>query len=82
MELNHRSSDMNRDRFEGIWKQCSGKVKEGWCMLTRDVRGAGAARRDQRAGWIQEGRGISKETIERELAEMQVRNGDWDLTNR
>lgn len=73
---------MNRDRFEGIWKQFSGKVKEGWCMLTDDVRGAGAARRDQRAGWIQEGRGITKETIERQLEEFQVRNRDWDLSNR
>lgn len=73
---------MNRDRFEGIWKQISARLREGWCMLTDDVRGAGAARRDQRAGWIQEGRGISKETIERELEEIQVRSRDWDFTHR
>jgi len=73
---------MNRDRFEGIWKQFSGNVKEKWCRLAGDVPGASAARRDQRAGWIQEGRGISKEAIERQLEEFQVRNRDWDLTNR
>jgi len=73
---------MNRDRFEGIWKQFSGNVKEMWCRLTGDMPGAVAARRDQRVGWIQEGRGISKETIERQLEEFQVRNRDWDLTNR
>ena len=73
---------MNRDRLEGIWKQFSGRVKEEWCRLTHDVPGAVAARREQRAGWIQEGRGISKESIQRQLKEFQVRNRDWDLTNR
>jgi len=73
---------MNRDRLQGIWKQFSGGVKEAWCKLTDDVPGVAAARQEQRAGWIQEGRGISKETIQRQLKEFQVRNRDWDLTNR
>lgn len=73
---------MNRDRFEGVWKQFGGKVKEEWCRLTDDVPGIVAAKRDQRAGWIQEGRGISKETVERQLKEFLVRNRYWEFTNR
>jgi uncharacterized protein YjbJ (UPF0337 family) len=70
---------MNRDRFEGVWKQFSGKVKEQWCRLTDDVPGVIAARRDQLAGWNQEGRGISKEATARQLKEFLVRNRNWNL---
>ena len=77
-----RRSTMNRDRFEGVWKQFSGKVREEWCWLTDDVPGAVAAKRDQRAGRMQERRGISKEAVEQQLKEFQVRNRNWDLTNR
>jgi len=74
--------DVNRDRLEGIWKQFSGKVREEWCRLTGDETGMVAARRDQLIGWNQEGRGISQEAVEHQLKEFQVRNRDWDLTNR
>ena len=74
--------DVNRDRLEGIWKQFSGKVREEWCRLTGDEMGMVAARRDQLIGWNQEGRGISQEAVEHQLKEFQVRNRDWDLTNR
>ena len=73
---------MNQDRFEGICKQISGRVKEAWCKLTGDVPGAAAARRGQRDGWNQEGRGVLKETATRQLEEFRVRNRDWDLTDR
>jgi uncharacterized protein YjbJ (UPF0337 family) len=73
---------MNRDRLEGMWMQLSGKVREQWCRMTRDVPGMIAARRDQRIGWNQEGRGISKEAIAQQLKEFLVRNRDWDLSNR
>lgn len=73
---------MNRDRFEGIWKQFSGKAREQWCLLTGDAPGMIAARRDQRAGWNQEGRGIAKEAVADQLKEFMDRNRDWDLTNR
>ena len=72
---------MNRDRFEGIWKQLSGKMKEEWCRLTGDVPGMAAARSDQRAGWNQEGRGIWKEATAHQLKEFHARNRDWNLTN-
>ena len=74
--------DVNRDRLEGIWKQFSGKVREECCRLTGDATGMVAARRDQLIGWNQEGRGISQEAVEHQLKEFQVRNRDWDLTNR
>jgi uncharacterized protein YjbJ (UPF0337 family) len=74
--------DVNRDRLEGIWKQFSGKVREEWCRLTGDATGMVAARRDRLIGWNQEGRGISQEAVEHQLKEFQVRNRDWDLTNR
>ena len=74
--------DVNRDRLEGIWKQFSGKVREEWCRLTGDATGMVAARREQLIGWNQEGRGISQEAVEHQLKEFQVRNRDWDLTNR
>jgi uncharacterized protein YjbJ (UPF0337 family) len=70
---------VNRDRFEGIWKQFSGNVKERWCRLAGDVPGAVAARRDQRAGWVQEGRGISRAAVARQLKEFLVRNRYWNL---
>jgi uncharacterized protein YjbJ (UPF0337 family) len=73
---------MNRDRLEGMWKQLSGKAREQWCSLTNDVPGMIAARRDQNAGWNQEGRGVSQETVALQLKEFQVRNRDWDLTGR
>ena len=70
---------MNRDRFEGVWKQVAGKVREEWCNLTDDVPGMIFARRHQRAGWIQEGRGISKESLERKNKDVLVRNRDWNV---
>ena len=73
---------MNRDRLEGVWKQLSGKVREQWCWLSNDAAGMVAARRDQLIGWNQEGRGISQEAVAQQLKEFQVRNRDWDLTNR
>jgi uncharacterized protein YjbJ (UPF0337 family) len=73
---------MNRDRLEGMWKQVAGKVKEEWCRLTDDGAGMLAARREQNAGWNQEGRGVSQEAFAHQLKEFMNRNRDWDLTNR
>jgi uncharacterized protein YjbJ (UPF0337 family) len=70
---------MNRDRFEGVWKQVAGKVREGWFSLTDDVPGMISARRYQRAGWIQEGRGISKESLQRQNKDVLARSRDWNV---
>jgi uncharacterized protein YjbJ (UPF0337 family) len=75
-------TDMNRDRLEGMWKQFSGKAREQWCLLTGDAPGMVAARRDQRIGWNQEGRGIANEAVADQMKEFLARNRDWDLTNR
>ena len=82
MERKPTEVDVNRDRLEGMLKQMSGKVRERWCWLTNDVPRMIAARRDQNVGWNQEGRGVSQEAAELQLKEFQVRNRDWDLTDR
>jgi uncharacterized protein YjbJ (UPF0337 family) len=73
---------MNLDRFEGGWRQFSGKVKEHWGRLTNDPRRELAGRRDQLAGRIQEWGGISKEKAERQLRSFLKRNRNWYLSNR
>jgi uncharacterized protein YjbJ (UPF0337 family) len=73
---------MNRDRFEGSWKQFGGKVKEQWGRLTADPGREFAGRRDQIAGRIQERYGISKEEAARQLKDFLDRNRNWDLSNR
>jgi uncharacterized protein YjbJ (UPF0337 family) len=81
-EFQTKEVDMNRDRLEGMWKQLSGKVREEWCSLTGDATGMVAARRDQNAGWNQEGRGLSQEEVARQFKEFHVRNRNWDLADR
>jgi uncharacterized protein YjbJ (UPF0337 family) len=73
---------MNRDRFEGGWKQFSGKVKERWGRLTHDPQRELAGRREQLAGRIQERCGISKEEAARQLRDFLDRNRNWDLSKR
>ena len=68
---------MNRDRFEGGWKQFSGKVKEHWCELTDDQPGVLASRREQLAGRIQEQYGIEREKSEQQLRSFWKRNRNW-----
>ncbi|MDP2240167.1 MAG: CsbD family protein [Burkholderiales bacterium] len=72
---------MNQDRFAGIWKQVRGKVKGRWGELTHDPRAVIAGTRDQLAGRIQEGYGISKDVAERQLKEFLHRNRNWDLSH-
>lgn len=74
---------MNRDRFEGNWKQFGGKVKEQWGRLTDDPQREFAGRRDQLAGRIQERYGISNEEAARQLSDFLDHNRNWwDLSNR
>jgi uncharacterized protein YjbJ (UPF0337 family) len=73
---------MNRDRFEGSWKQLGGKVKERWGRLTDDRARELSGRRDQLAGRIQERYGISKEEAARQLRDFLDRNRNWNLSNR
>ena len=73
---------MNRDRFEGNWKQFGGKMKEHWGRLTNDPQREFTGKRDQLAGRMQVRYGISKEEAERQLKDFLDRNRDWDLSNR
>jgi uncharacterized protein YjbJ (UPF0337 family) len=69
---------MNRDRFEGNWKQLRGKVKEQWGKLTDDQLDMIEGKRDQLSGKIQEAYGISRDEAERQLDEWERRNLDSD----
>ena len=73
---------MNRDRWEGSWKQFGGKVKEQWGRLTRDHQCESDGRRDQVAGRVQERYGISTEEAARQLQDFLDRNRDWDFSKR
>jgi uncharacterized protein YjbJ (UPF0337 family) len=73
---------MNRDRFEGGWKQLSGKVEEQWGKLTDNPLRVASGKRDQRFGRLQEQYGTSIEDAERQLKAFLRRNRDWDVFNR
>jgi len=73
---------MNRDRFEGGWKQFSGKVNEQWGRLTHDPQREWAGRHDQLAGRIQQRYGVLKEQAACQLQDFLHRHRDWDLSNR
>ena len=71
--------NVNRDRFEGNWKQLGGKLKEQWGRITDDPQREFAGKYDQLAGRIQERHGISKEESERQLKDFLYRNRSWKL---
>ena len=73
---------MNRQRFEGIWKQLSGKVKEQWGKLTDNQLRVIAGKRDQLAGRIQKQYAASIEEAERQLEDFFERNQRWNPSNR
>jgi uncharacterized protein YjbJ (UPF0337 family) len=58
---------MNWDRFEGNWKQLTGKVKEQWGKLTEDDLAVIGGKQDQLVGRIQERYGIAKDEAERQV---------------
>lgn len=58
---------MNRDIFEGKWKQIRGRVKEWWGQLTDDDLDKIAGQRDKLVGLLQEKYGWAKQRAEDEL---------------
>lgn len=58
---------MNRDTFEGNWKQLKGRVKEQWGKLTDDDLDVIAGKRDQLVGKLQERYGLAKEAAQKEI---------------
>jgi uncharacterized protein YjbJ (UPF0337 family) len=58
---------MNRDQFEGKWKQFKGKIKEKWGKVTDDDLKKIDGRYDQFLGLLQERYGYDEEQAEKEF---------------
>lgn len=58
---------MNRDIFEGKWKQLRGAVKQKWGQLTDDELDKVDGDVDRLSGILQEKYGYSRENAEREI---------------
>lgn len=61
---------MNRDVFEGNWKQFKGSIKARWGRLTDDELDEAEGNYEMLCGKIQEAYGLSREEVERELSRM------------
>ena len=62
---------MNRDRWEGNWKEFKGKVREKWGQLTDDDLDEINGRREQLVGKLQKRYGYEKDRAEREIREWE-----------
>jgi uncharacterized protein YjbJ (UPF0337 family) len=58
---------MNKDIFEGKWKQLKGQVKEWWGDLTDDDLERVGGKYDQFVGMLQEKYGYTREHAEAEI---------------
>ena len=66
---------MNKDQFEGNWKQLKGKVQQQWGKLTDDQVDVIEGRREELAGKIQEAYGISKAEAEEQITDWEKDTG-------
>ncbi len=62
---------MNWDTVKGNWKQFKGMVQQQWGELTDDDFDTVAGKRESLAGKIQERYGLSKDAVERQIAEWE-----------
>jgi uncharacterized protein YjbJ (UPF0337 family) len=62
-----RITYMNKDEFEGKWKQMRGQVKEWWGKLTDDDLERVGGKFDQLIGVIQDKFGYTRERVEKEF---------------
>jgi uncharacterized protein YjbJ (UPF0337 family) len=60
---------MNRDIFEGKWKQFKGEVQKQWGKLTDDEIDQINGQHEKMVGLLQERYGYTRERAERELDE-------------
>ena len=67
---------MNRDVFEGNWKQLKGKIKQAWGDLTDDELDRVEGQYDEFVGLIQEKYGWEREEAERQID--RVLDSSWD----
>jgi uncharacterized protein YjbJ (UPF0337 family) len=58
---------MNKDVFEGKWKQMRGQAKQWWGKLTDDDLERAGGKADQLIGLIQEKYGYTRERAEEEF---------------
>ena len=58
---------MNRDIFEGRWKQLKGQAKQKWGELTDDDVEAIEGRQEELVGRVQARYGIAREEAKREV---------------
>lgn len=62
---------MNWDFVKGNWKQLKGKVQQQWGELTDDDFDTVAGKREVLSGKIQERYGLSKDAVEKQIAEWE-----------
>ena len=67
---------MNRDIFEGKWKQFRGDVRKKWGELTDDDLAQINGDRDKLAGKLQERYGMAKEEADRQIDDWADRVGN------
>jgi uncharacterized protein YjbJ (UPF0337 family) len=58
---------MNKDIFEGKWKEMRGQVKEWWGKLTDDDLDRAGGKADQLVGLLQQKYGYTRERAEQEF---------------
>ena len=58
---------MNKDVFEGKWKEMRGQVKEWWGKLTDDDLELAGGKVDQLVGMLQQKYGYTREHAEQEF---------------
>lgn len=58
---------MNKDIFEGKWKEMRGQVKEWWGELTDDELDQAAGNSEQIMGLLQQKYGYTRERAEQEF---------------
>ena len=63
---------MNRDIFEGKWKEMRGQVREWWGKLTDDELEQAGGKADQLIALLQQKYGYSREQAEQEF-ERQIK---------
>jgi uncharacterized protein YjbJ (UPF0337 family) len=73
---------MNRDIFEGKWKQFKGEVKKQWGKLTDDEIDQINGQHEKIVGLLQERYGYSRERAERELDEFIERQTTTPTASR
>lgn len=62
---------MNKDIFEGNWKQVKGKIRTKWGKITDDELDQIKGNRDQFLGKIQEKYGVAREQAEKDLKDFE-----------